>query len=202
MIDYIKGKVVNKNPGSVIIEAGGLGYDIHITIPAYEKLPAAGQETKVITHFHAKDNPVSFILYGFSDERERECFRQIISVSGIGPKTAITILSAINYNDFIEMITSGNYLPLTSVSGVGRKTAERLAIELKEKIGKSVEAVMPSVDGVKFGMLSKASEVIQALVALGYNRLEADKLVKNTSISINFADLSVEEIIRDILRSK
>ena len=179
-----------------------MGYDIHITIPAYEKLPAAGQETKVITHFHAKDNPVSFILYGFSDERERECFRQIISVSGIGPKTAITILSAINYNDFIEMITSGNYLPLTSVSGVGRKTAERLAIELKEKIGKSVEAVMPSVDGVKFGMLSKASEVIQALVALGYNRLEADKLVKNTSISINFADLSVEEIIRDILRSK
>src|SRR3990172_4547897 len=201
MIDYIKGKVVNKNPGSVIIEAGGMGFDIHITIPAYEKLPAAGQEAKIITHFHAKENPVSFMLYGFSDERERECFRQIISVSGIGPKTAITILSAINYNDFIEMITSGNYLPLTSVSGVGRKTAERLAIELKEKIGKSVEAVMPSVDGVKFGMLSKASEVIQALVALGYNRLEADKLVKNTSISINFADLSVEEIIRDILRS-
>ncbi len=202
MIDYIKGKVVSKNPANVVIEAGGLGYDIHITIPAFEKLPAVGQEAKVITHFHAKDNPVSFMLYGFSDERERECFRQIISVSGIGPKTAMTILSAINYNDFIEMISSGNYLPLTSVSGVGRKTAERLAVELKEKIGKSVEAVMPSVDGAKFGMLSKASEVIQALVALGYNRLEADKLVKNTSVSVNFADLSVEDIIRDILRSK
>jgi len=202
MIDYIKGKVISKNPVNVIIEAGGLGFDIHITIPAYEKLPATGETAAVITHFHAKENPISFMLYGFSDERERECFRQIISVSGIGPKTAMTILSAINYNDFIEMISSGNYLPLTSVSGVGRKTAERLAVELKEKIGKTLESIIPLIDDVKFSLLNKSSEVIQALVALGYNRLEADKMVKNAAVSASFSEMSVEDIIRDVLKGK
>jgi Holliday junction DNA helicase RuvA len=115
----------------------------------------------------------------------------------------MTILSAINYNDFIDMISGGNYLPLTSVSGVGRKTAERLAVELKDKIGKAVEttAVLTGADS-RFAALGKASEVIQALIALGYNRLEADKMVKSASSADNFSSLSVEEIIKEVLRGK
>jgi len=202
MLDFVKGKLIKKKPGTAVIESGGLGIEVHITLPVYEKLPSTGAETTVITHFHAKENPVSFVIYGFSDEQERECFRQIISVSGIGPKTAMTILSAINYSDFIEMISSGNYLPLTTIPGVGKKTAERLAVELKDKIGKSIEQTVSTGGNGKFSELGKASEVIQALISLGYKRLEADKLVRNVSASSAFADMSVEDIIREVLKGK
>lgn len=201
MIEFISGKIISKHPAIIIVESGGIGYQVHVTLTAYEMLPQAGEFVKIITHFHAKDNPLSFTLYGFSDERERECFRQIISVSGIGPKTAMTLLSAINYNDFIEMISKGNYVPLTSISGVGRKTAERLAVELKDKIGKTEAVSFPETDK-RFGELSKASEVIQALMALGYNRLEADKMVKNISTTNGFKELTTEEIIKEVLRGK
>ena len=202
MLDFVKGILISKKPAVAVIEAGGFGVEVHITLPVFEKLPAVGTETKIITQFHAKENPVSFVIYGFSDETERECFRQIISVSGIGPKTAMTILSAINYNDFIDMISGGNHLPLTSVSGVGRKTAERLAVELKDKIGKSVEQGMVSAGDGRFTALGKASEVIQALMALGYNRLEADRMVKDISMQNGFENLSVEDVIKEVLRGK
>jgi holliday junction DNA helicase RuvA len=202
MIAYITGKLISKKPAVIIVETSGVGYEIHITLNAYEGLPAINDTVRILTHFHIKDNPFTFTLYGFSDERERECFRQIISVSGIGPKTAMTVLSAINYNEFIDMISSGNYLPLTSVSGVGRKTAERLAVELKDKIAKSVEETQVSASSPRFVELSKASEVIQALIALGYNRLEADKMVKNITGSNGFGEMSVEQIIKEVLRGK
>ena len=202
MIDYLKGILISKKPTSVILECGGIGFEIHITLQAYEMLPAVNEQARIITHFHAKENPISFVVYGFSDERERECFRHIISVSGIGPKTAMTILSAINYNDLIDMIVNGNYLPLTSVSGVGRKTAERLAVELKDKIGRLTDSSsIPAVSGA-FGELSRASEVIQALIALGYNRLEADKMVKSIMIKEGFAYMAVEDVIKVVLRGK
>jgi len=202
MIDYLKGILVSKKPANAIIECGGIGFDIHITVQAFEMLPAVNEQARIITHFHAKENPISFVVYGFSDERERECFRQIISVSGIGPKSAMTILSAINYRDFIEMIAKGNYLPLTSVTGVGKKTAERLAVELKDKIGRlSDPSPFPSVSGA-FGELSRASEVIQALMSLGYNRLEADKMVKSIMTKEGFAGMAVEDVIKEVLRGK
>jgi Holliday junction DNA helicase RuvA len=201
MIEYISGKIISKKPAVVIVESGGIGYEIHTTLPAHEMLPPAGEFVKITTHFHVKDNPFTFKLYGFSDERERECFRQIISVSGIGPKTAMTLLSAINYNEFIDMISKGNYLPLTSISGVGRKTAERLAVELKNKVSKT-EPVSVTASDSRFVELNKASEVIQALMALGYNRLEADKMIKNVSSSNGFKEMTTEEIIKEVLRGK
>jgi len=199
MIDYLKGILISKKPTSIILDCGGIGFEIHITVPAYEILPSIGEAARIITHIHSRENPVSFVIYGFSDERERDCFRQIISVSGIGPKSAMTILSAINYMDFIEMIANGNYLSLTSVSGVGKKTAERLAVELKDKIGKGDNEL--SVSGA-FNGLSRASEVIQALMALGYSRLDADKLAKAVMTKSGYTDMAVEEIIKDILRGK
>ncbi len=203
MIEYVKGKLTVKKSTSIVVESGGVGYGINITLPAFETLAGIGDEVRVTTHLHIKDNPFSVVLYGFSDERERECFRQIISVSGIGPKTALSILSAINYNELIDLIAKGNYLPLTSISGVGRKTAERLALELKDKLAKSEsDSSFPSVNTGRFGELSKAGEVISALMALGYNRLEADKMVKATSSKNGFMESSAEDIIKDILRGK
>ena len=137
MIEFIKGKIVNKKPTSVVIESGGIGFIINITLSAYEKLPPLDSEAKIVTHFHVKENPMGVVLYGFVDEGEREVFRQIISVSGIGPKTAMGILSAINYRELTELISKGNYMPLTRISGVGKKTAERLAVELKDKLAKT-----------------------------------------------------------------
>lgn len=199
MIDYIKGILADKKPAKVIIECAGIGFEVNITLPAYEKLPAKGSQVSLITHFHVRENPISYVLYGFSSELERDCFRQIISVSGIGPKTAMTILSAINYNDFIDMLSQADFLRLTSVPGVGRKTAERLAVELKDKIGKT--AALTAGTG-KFESLSKASEVIQALITLGYNRLEADKMMRTVSAKEGFSDKSIEEIIKEVLSGK
>lgn len=203
MIEYIKGKLITKKPTSIIVESNGIGYNINITVPMFESLVQAGEELRVITHLHIKDNPFSLTIYGFRDERERECFRQIISVSGIGPKTALGILSAINYREFIELISRGDYLPLTSISGVGRKTAERLALELKDKLIKSDnDTALSSVNSGKFGEPSKASEVISALISLGYNRPEADKMVKSISNKNGFTEMSAEDIIKEILRGK
>jgi Holliday junction DNA helicase RuvA len=202
MIDYIKGILTLKKPTKVILESGGIGFEVHITVPAFEILPDIGSEARLITHFHVKENPFSFVLFGFSDEEERECFRQIISVSGIGPKTAMTILSAIKYTDFVDMISRSDFLPLTQVSGVGRKTAERLAVELKDKIGKSTDTPSVQIGSGKFESLNKASEVIQALMTLGYNRLEADKMMKSVTSRDGFTKMSVEEIIKEVLSGK
>jgi Holliday junction DNA helicase RuvA len=203
MIEFIQGKLINKKPTSVVVETGGIGFSINITLTAYEKLPAANQEVKIITHFHAKENPIGFLLYGFADEGEREVFRQIISVSGIGPKTAMSILSAIDYRELTELITKGNYLPLTKISGVGKKTAERLAVELKDKLSKTETGL----DVSKFSIdtstdIGKISGIISALITLGYNRIEADKMVKHMASSPNFMEMPVEEIIKEILRGE
>jgi Holliday junction DNA helicase RuvA len=203
MIEYIKGKLTVKKPTSIVVESGGIGYGINITLPAFESIGETGSEVIITTHLHIKDNPFSIVLYGFSDERERECFRHIISVSGVGPKTALSILSAINYNELVEMITKGNYLPLTSISGVGKKTAERLALELKDKLAKSdSEISISKMNGGKLGELSKAGEIISALMTLGYNRIEADKMVKTISGKNGFMEMSAEDVIKEILRGK
>lgn len=203
MIEFIKGKLISKKPTSVIIESGGIGYLIHITLTAFDILPQTGEEATIITHLHVKESPFGILLYGFADENEREMFRHIISVSGIGPKTAISILSAMNYRQITEMIVSGNFLPLTSISGIGKKTAERLAVELKDKLAKTeFDVSLPHINKNTFSELSKISGIISALVTLGYNRLEADKMIKKISSSINIMEMSDEDIIREALKGQ
>lgn len=201
MIEYIQGKLISKKPTSIVIETNGIAFNLNITIPAYEILPSVNSDVKIITYLHIKENPFSFILFGFSSENEREMFRYIISVSGIGPKTAMSILSAISHDELTQIITSGNYIPLTSISGVGKKTAERLVLELKDKISKGETEFIPSqINKEAFSELSKISSIISALVNLGYNRVEADKLVKKMAATKNILEMQVEDVIRDILR--
>lgn len=203
MIEFIKGILVSKKPTDAVIEANGIGYNIHITLAAFDLLGDEGDEVSIVTQLHIKENPFAMVLYGFMDENERECFRQIISVSGIGPKSALSILSAIPYREFTELIAQGNYLPLTSITGVGKKTAERLALELKDKLAKSIgETTFPNITGGKFAELSRVSEVISALVSLGYSRLEADRMMKTVSARSGFMEMRVEDIIKEVLRGK
>lgn len=201
MFDFIKGKIVRKSPGSVVLDVGGVGYSISTTLTVFDKLPSIGDEFSISVHLHVKENPMSVQLFGFADETERDCFLQIISVSGIGPKSAMTILSAIHYTEFIEMIAKGNYLPLTSISGVGKKTAERLALELKDKIGKIGSASSHSTAYSRIKANSKDEEIINALMSLGYNRIEAEKMLRTVSGKDGFGEMPVEEIIKNILRS-
>lgn len=203
MIEYIQGKLVNKKPTGIIVDTNGIGYFINITLNAYEKLPAVNDNVKIITHFFVKENPISQILYGFADEGEREVFRQIISVSGIGPKTAMSMLSAINYRELTELISKGNYMPLTKITGVGKKTAERLAVELKDKLSRTEAGLDISKVSIDTSTnIGKMSGIISALINLGYNRLEADKMVKKAASNPNFMDMPVEEIIKEILRGE
>jgi Holliday junction DNA helicase RuvA len=201
MLEYIKGKLISKKPTSIIVESGGIGYNINITLPAYETLPRVDEDVKIVTYIHIKENPFSIIIYGFSDENERECFKQIISISGIGPKTAMSILSAIGHREFTDLITKGNYLPLTSISGVGRKTAERIGLELKDKFARGeMESTYPGLDKETFGELGKISAIISGLVSLGYNRIEADKMVKKIAGAPGFENMAVEEVMKEILK--
>lgn len=203
MIEFIQGKIINKRPTSVIVSSGGIGFYINITLNAYEKLPALNEEMRIVTHFHVKENPMGVVLYGFADEGEREVFRQIISVSGIGPKTAMSILSAISYRELTELIAKGNYMPLTKISGVGRKTAERLAVELKDKLSKTEAGLDVSKLSIDTSTdIGKISGIISALINLGYNRIEADKMVKKIALRSDFMEMQVEEIIKEILRGE
>lgn len=203
MIEFIQGKIINKKPTSVIVSSGGIGFYINITLNAYEKLPALNEEMRIVTHFHVKENPMGVVLYGFADEGEREVFRQIISVSGIGPKTAMSILSAISYRELTELIAKGNYMPLTKISGVGRKTAERLAVELKDKLSKTEAGLDVSKLSIDTSTdIGKISGIISALINLGYNRIEADKMVKKIALRSDFMEMQVEEIIKEILRGE
>ena len=201
MIEYIKGILVTKTLTEIIVETGNIGYNIRITLPAYDSLPDINEEVKIITHLYIKENPFSLIVYGFSDEKERDCFRLIISVSGVGPKTAISILSAIGYKELTKFIASGDFQPLTTISGVGRKTAERLMVELKDKLLKpELSAISKTISSD--GEPGKLSEIIAALLSLGYNRIEAEKMIKRVSTTSTWKELSVEEIIKEILRGK
>jgi holliday junction DNA helicase RuvA len=203
MIEYIKGRLINKKPTSTVIESGGIGYFIQITLSAYEKLPKLNEEAKIVVHFHVKENPMSVVLYGFVDEGEREVFRQIISVSGIGPKTGMSILSAISYKELSELIAKGNYIPLTKISGVGKKTAERLGVELKDKLSKTefgLDVTKMNIDTSTD--IGKMSGIISALINLGYNRAEADKMVRKFALMPDFMQMPVEDVIKEILRGE
>ncbi len=168
MFDYIKGVLVEKTIGAAVIEAGGVGYSLIVPLSTYEMLPAPGQEVKVLTHHYVREDAEK--LYGFFSKGEREIFRQLIGISKIGPKTAISILSGVSTGDFIECVNKCDASRLRRIPGVGDKTAQRLVMELKGKLcapqeeGQRAEASF-SVNGP---MNNSRSEAFDAMISLGY----------------------------------
>jgi Holliday junction DNA helicase RuvA len=195
LISYIKGTLVEKTPARIVIESGGLGYEVLIPLSSFDALGSVGSDTMVYTHFHVRED--THTLFGFASTKERRLFQMLISVSGIGPRSALTILSGSSVDDFCDAIVREEVSFLTAISGVGRKTAQRLIVELKGRIAEEEIAV-----AVGAGVLSpreKMSEAVQALVALGFTRPGARKAVEKC---IDEADkeLDVEELIRGALR--
>ena len=170
MIAHLRGRLIAKHPNQAIVEAGGVGYDVVITVPAFSELPATGAEVALHIHTHVREDALA--LYGFLRAEEKQLFEKLITVSGIGPKLAITILSGIATADMVRAIRTNDYARLTKIPGIGRKTAERMCVELRDKLEGfgEVQAVVSH---------SAAEEdVISALTNLGYQRGLAEKAVE------------------------
>lgn len=198
MIDFISGKIELKNPTSVVVNVNGIGYKINTSLQTYEKLPEIGENIYIKTYLHVREDILQ--LYGFAEENERNVFLGLISVAGIGPKQAQTILSGIQINDLVQAINDANIDRLTSISGVGKKTAQRLVVELKEKF-KSMGLIEEAEDSftAQMKLSSLEQEAIMALVSLGYKKHNAEKVL--LKIRDKEKVLSVEDLIKKVLQA-
>ena len=192
MIEFVEGDVVELAPTHVVINANGIGYFINISLNTYEAFNSK-QKLLVLTHKAIKED--SHTLYGFQDKTEREVFRNLISVSGIGPATARMVLSSLSQHDIIGAIINGNVPLLKSIKGIGPKAAQRMILELKDKMTK----LGGSVKGELTGSSSNHTEALEALTALGFGRSAAEKALLRTSKDLG-SGASTEDLIKNSLK--
>ena len=194
MIHHIKGTVIEKNPAYVILEtAGGVGYYIHISLNTFSQLKDEKQVT-LLTHYVVKED--AQLLYGFHEEAERSLFRLLIGVNGIGPNTACLILSALTVQDVVNAIASQDLRTIQSVKGIGAKTAQRVVMELKDKVVKGSFAVQ---DNFSSSYNNNKMEALSALVALGFAKNLAEKVLDGI-VKSEGSELTVEELIKKALK--
>ena len=196
MIAHLRGKLIHKEPGQAIVEAAGVGYDVVISVPTFTALPSLGAEAALYIHTQVSDDAIA--LFGFLDREEKRLFERLITVSGVGPKLAIKMLSGLSSERTVQAIRAQDHAQLTRIPGVGKKLAERLVVELKDKLEDFAVAPAPAaVKGVA------VEDVLSALVNLGYQRPAAEKAIeqaasKDESVTANFDALfrSVLKLIR------
>ena len=194
MISFIKGIVAQVLEGSVIVDNNGLGWQVFMSASALSRLPPVGETIVLNTHMQVKEDSVS--LFGFLDAREKQFFEMLISVTGVGPKAALNILSVLAPAQLIVAILSDDVLSLCKAPGVGKKTAQRIAMELRDKIkSKETESVLSPQQSLSPGH-EQRQDSIDALIALGYGRTDAVKAVMETALP----DMKTEQIIRLALR--
>ena len=169
MIAHLRGKLLAKHPNQAVVETAGVGYDVTISVPTFSDLPAVGAEVALHIHTHVREDLIA--LYGFLRPSEKLLFEKLISVSGIGPKLAITVLSGMAAQDVVGAIRNNDVARLTRIPGIGKKTAERMVLELRDKMP---EAGVPSSAPVS-AMSAVEEDVLSALVNLGYQRPAAEK---------------------------
>lgn len=196
MISHLRGTLSHKSPTEVVIDVNGVGYLINTSLSTFEKLEPTGRQITMLTYLHIREDAMQ--LYGFLTEAERELFRLLIAVSGIGPKMAQGILSGLTVRELREAITTGNLPALTSISGVGRKTAERIVLELRHKLG-TMESDAPALISTSAQMKIR-SEATVALISLGYTRNSAEEALRSVISKSSRKDLSVEELIKQALQ--
>ncbi|MBI5417344.1 Holliday junction branch migration protein RuvA [Candidatus Poribacteria bacterium] len=194
MIFYIKGYIEHKSQNKIIVETNGIGYQIFIPLSTYQKLPSLGEIVKIFIYYHVREDAVT--LYGFYTLEERELFELLITVSSIGAKTAINILSDISINDFKKAVVSGDIVRLTNISGIGKKTAQRIILELKDKIG-----VIAEDSDIDFNITGDniVREACDALVILGYKYQEAKRVILLAREKLG-EKAGIEEYIKEGLR--
>lgn len=189
MIGRLQGVLVHKQPPSLLLDVNGLGYEVDVPMSTFYALPAIGQTLMLHTHLAVREDAQQ--LYGFATLEEKQLFRNLIKVSGVGGKLALTILSGISVQEFIATIQRGDAILLTHLPGIGKKTAERLVLELRDRLGKTFGKLsdVPQVEGADRDAMSDA---YGALLALGYKEAEATRMLKNAGKP----GLNSEELIR------
>jgi holliday junction DNA helicase RuvA len=198
MITFLHGKLVEALPTQVTVDVNGVGYEVLIPLSSFDKLPKPGGEVRLLTHLAIRED--AHVLYGFASNSERELFRMLINtVSGIGPKTALNVLSGMNPTAFRGAVANGDVKSLSQISGVGRKTAERIVVELKDKIGavgaweaSSAERTLSEAD-------QKTNDAVLALMALGFKQLEAHEAVRG-AVAVLGPKALVEDLVRAALK--
>ena len=194
MISYLKGKLVNKSPTEIIIEVNNVGYRVGISLATFERLSNVGKDIKIFTHTYVREDALK--LYGFTTKEERQIFLLLIDVKGIGPKLALTILSGVSPDRLKAAIVNEDLGLLTTIAGVGKKTAQRLIVEIKEPLS----AILP-----EGGILGKEdyvlrNEAVNALVTLGYKRNQSMKAVDRVLPGLA-KDATLEELIKKSLEN-
>jgi len=177
MITFLDGKLITALPTQAIVDVGGVGYEVFIPLSSYDKLPAAGQGIRILTHLHVRED--AQILYGFMTAAERDLFRLLVNnVSGIGPKLALAVLSGMSVNNFKAAVVNSDVVSLSKISGLGKKTAERIVLELKDKLGVAAAWEAASAMHAPTPEQEQANEAVLALIALGYKQIDAHKTVR------------------------
>jgi Holliday junction DNA helicase RuvA len=173
MIAHLRGKLLEKHPNQAVVETGGVGYDVTISIPTFSELTSIGTEVALHIHTHVREDQLA--LYGFGRPEEKQLFEKLITVSGIGPKLGITILSGMPADDMVRAIRGNDIARLTKIPGIGKKTAERMVLELRDKLppqGADQVREVPSLSATQ-------EDVLSALVNLGYQRAAAEKALSS-----------------------
>lgn len=190
MIGYLRGRVKRKQTDRVILDVQGVGYSVGIPLSTYLRMGEVGNEVELSVHTHVTDNSMS--LYGFSSEAEKETFLKLISISGIGPKIALNILSGIEVSDLEEAIRNSDITRISLVPGIGKKTAMRIALELQEKLTEKEKVF-------RAGMSQEREDLLSALINMGFKRKEVERIVDAT-IQEHKDEAEFETLLRESLR--
>ncbi len=197
MIAYLEGKLIEKNPTLLILEVNGVGYAVNIPVSTYGSLVETGQMVKILTYQHVREDELK--LYGFSTKPEKELFELLIGVNGVGPRMALSILSCISVQEFQRSVLQEDLDVLTAISGVGKKKAQRLIVELKEKLSKVDLGERKDLREEEAILTPAVDEAALALISLGYTKVDArralDKVTEETKET-----LPVEELIKRVLK--
>jgi len=189
MIEHVRGVLQYKSPAFIVIETGGIGYKISLPLSSYGLLPAEGDEIKINTYLHCREDGLS--LYGFLNQEERDFFLLLISISKIGPKSALRMLSSLSPSEFKKAIKGGDLATLIDIPGIGKKTAQRLILELKERVAEE--------EIIEGGDEELARDALSALLSLGYTRNEARKAI-NQVINASKEEIDLASLIKEALK--
>jgi Holliday junction DNA helicase RuvA len=195
MIGFVRGRLISRHPPQLLIDVQGLGYELDAPMTTFYDLPEVGSEVALYTHLVVRED--AHTLYGFARLAERSLFRELIKISGVGPRLALAILSGMNAAAFIQCVQAGDSAALTRVPGVGKKTAERLVIELRDRLSdRRQDVALTAEPGAEGRPADAVEEAVSALVALGYKPQEASRMVR----AVAAQSQSSEEIIRQALQ--
>jgi Holliday junction DNA helicase RuvA len=196
MIGLLRGRILYKQPPLLLLDVQGVGYEVDAPMTTFYSLPEVGEEVTLYTHLAVRED--AHTLYGFNKPADRDLFRNLLKVNGVGARLALTILSGMEPVQFVQCVRQGDIDTLVRLPGIGKKTAERLVMELRDRLDKELAAAgVPSVDPAVAIPLNPVEDAVSALVGLGYKPQEASRMVR----AVNATELSSEEIIRQALQA-